>query len=363
MVWLVKPWRVSRQPGLGWWLLAAVMAISNPACRDSQHAASRVAGLSMAPGLVDGDQILWEPRGSGRLKQLDRVVCRLADGAWAVKRLVARGGERVCVERGELLVAGQMVEKTPPQLAELATALGAGGGGWASDSPAWQRSGAGWQWTSRAGGPIEWLTFSGKSRKTGQPAGVFYDESPWLERESRRLEQARDIGLLVVARLKAADQVPGEVIIQVGEQATRLVPRGAGRFACVTGRLDGRYVAAAWPLPDREDRADRPVKLLGRTRQLFPQGLPARWQATAPAIDADGVAPIRIGVRGPARFLISRLLLWRDVHWLPHGRQSCWDVPAGHVFLLGDCPAASRDSRQWGPLPAEAVLGRVLSRR
>ena len=345
----------------------SLLLVGVAACRDRQLCTSRVAGQSMAPGLADGDQIHWEPVRSGCSKQLARVVCRLPDGGWAVKRLVATGGKRICVEAGELLVAGQMVEKSPRQLAELAVALAAGGGGWTSDSLTWQRSGAGWQWTNRAGGGAnEWLTFSGNSGEPDQPAGVFYDDSPWLDRESRRLEQVWDAGLLVVARLKAPDQSPGEVIIQVGEQATRLVARGEGRFACVTGRLDGRYVAAAWPLPDRQDRADRPEKFLGRTRQLFPPGLPAGWQATAPATAAAGVSPIRIGVRspaGPAKLLISRLLLWRDVHWLPHGRQSCWDVPAGHVFLLGDCPAASRDSRQWGPLPAEAVLGRVLSRR
>lgn len=37
-------------------------------------------------------------------------------------------------------------------------------------------------------------------------------------------------------------------------------------------------------------------------------------------------------------------------------------VPAGHVVLLGDNPDASRDSRHYGPVRTERVLGVVLHR-
>jgi hypothetical protein len=45
-----------------------------------------------------------------------------------------------------------------------------------------------------------------------------------------------------------------------------------------------------------------------------------------------------------------------------HGSFPASTVPAGHVFVLGDnrMPLASRDSRDFGPVPLGAVRGRVV---
>jgi signal peptidase I len=37
-------------------------------------------------------------------------------------------------------------------------------------------------------------------------------------------------------------------------------------------------------------------------------------------------------------------------------------VPAGHVFVMGDARAGAVDSRTFGPVPREAIVGRVILR-
>ncbi|MGN6814781.1 MAG: signal peptidase I [Solirubrobacterales bacterium] len=34
-------------------------------------------------------------------------------------------------------------------------------------------------------------------------------------------------------------------------------------------------------------------------------------------------------------------------------------IPPGHYFMLGDNRGASDDSRFWGPVPADWILGKV----
>ena len=37
-------------------------------------------------------------------------------------------------------------------------------------------------------------------------------------------------------------------------------------------------------------------------------------------------------------------------------------MPRGTLYVLGDCPAASVDSRSWGALPVDLVTGRPIVR-
>ncbi len=321
----------------------------------------------MAPGLLDGDQIRWELSGSNLPARLSRVVCQPPYEGVAVKRLIGFGGERVCCRSGELSIDGAIVKKSPPQLAELATAVCDDPADWQPHSQWWQLIGDHWRSAGVPADQLAWLRFEPDGRDSRLPGGrgVFYDDSPWLEGERRRLEIVRDVGLTAVIEVKSKPGSTSEVVLQVGHQATRLLLRGGGQLACVAGVLDGRFVVAAWPLRgDADGVPPLADKLLGAGRQLFPVGLPDRWQQAVPIPETARPMPIQIGVRTlteTAGFTISRLLIWRDVHWLPHGVQACWDVPPGDVFLLGDCPAASRDSRQWGSLPAAAVIGRVVA--
>ncbi|GIS99442.1 MAG: hypothetical protein CM1200mP26_11550 [Acidimicrobiales bacterium] len=52
----------------------------------------------------------------------------------------------------------------------------------------------------------------------------------------------------------------------------------------------------------------------------------------------------------------------QTVPWCLDGGMAKCTVPADHVFVLGDNPANSRDSRFFGPVPIDSIAGRAFAR-
>jgi hypothetical protein len=170
----------------------------------------------------------------------------------------------------------------------------------------------------------------------------------------------RDIGLAVV--IDAPQASPVTAAIRVGGRAIRWhLP--AGRFAVVAGRLDGHLVAAAWTL------AGSPVAAI---RSALPPDPPAAWQIAEPWAESSGgtellpvLALSLADESGPLDAVatnrcVESCLVWRDfLHRLPPDGTARWEVGPGEVFVVGDFPSGSRDSRHWGPLPTPTLQHRL----
>jgi type IV secretory pathway protease TraF len=288
-----------------------------------------VEGLSMAPGLVPGDVVRTGPLpGLDRFREprrFERWVLAAGDGTPAIKRIAGLPGERVALVAGDLVVDGRTLVKGPRILAEMGAPVAAT-----------SRAQAGWE----------------------EPPREVLDDAGVDGGRSAVLLPVRDVGLAaVVAVTGRVARVGARVRAVVGRTAITVRLAAPGRCAVVAGRLDGAVVAAAWPLGTRVDRG----------RSCLPPGPPEQWDVVAAWPGEAGtdersprLAVTVAAVADGATAVIERIDCWRDALLRPaaDGVEQ-WQLGPAAVFVLGDHPAASRDSRQWGPVPVTALRHRL----
>jgi hypothetical protein len=284
----------------------------------------------MAPGLFPGDVIAtgWLPlidRWS-KPSRWERWIVTLPDGSTGVKRVAGLPGELLSLEQGDLAIDGRIVLKGPRVLAELGSLV-------AAPTPPAE--------------PRAWSL---------SPVAV-RDEAHFAPTEaSRRLLPVRDVGLAAIVAVEGT--VSARVRARGGPlSVTWRLPAG-GCYAIVAGRLDGRAVAVAWPVP--------PVLAGGwPVRSCLPAGCPDHWDVGRPwphsVVDPAGEQspPLALEIlenSAASRAVIRAVATWRDAFYLSSADGlTQWSLPADRVFVLGDFPAGSRDSRQFGALGVSAL--------
>lgn len=302
-----------------------------------------VDGPSMTPGLRSGDIVstgllplrdrLTAPR------RFDRWVLAAADGTPVIKRVVGLPGETVSIDTGDLVVDGRTPLKGPRLLARMGSRVA---GEWHADAnhaDPGTASGQLWQ----------------------GPAGAVLDDDPQAT-GGIPLLPVRDVGCAAVVLVPRR---PGTAVLRVRARVAETIVTwrlaAAGRYAIVAGRLDGHLVAVAWRLPAGRGGACP-------DRSCLPDGPPDRWSCARPwpirdgtamapalAIELDAAAAVR-----EAGASIETAWRWRDVLYRAAADgAAAWPIDPGAIFVLGDFPAGSRDSRHWGPLPITALRQRI----
>lgn len=293
-----------------------------------------VDGLSMAPGLLPGDVVEsgWFP-GVDQLRgrhRHDRWIVQAPDGTASIKRLVGLPGERIVIEAGDLEIDGVRVLTPPNVLVQVAATVAAG---------CEQRPRGVTQ--LRVPGPI-------------------FDDAAFAPQERRLLLPVRDIGIAAVIDVQPHPAASARVVLTIGDRAAAFTPRSGGRFALAAGRLDGQFVAAAWQV--------EAGGASGKTgHNGLPVGAPAEWSVARPWADEGKTAdpPPLLECRvesgaAAANITVAKLSVWRDMLHRPAADgNTAWRLGPHEVFLLGDFPSASRDSRHWGPVAAPRLLQRI----
>jgi len=287
----------------------------------------RVEGLSMAPGLMPREIATsgWFPWLDGwrAPRRFERWTFVEPDGAMAVKRIWALPGEEIAIVDGDLAVDGTVVVKPPAVLVELALPV----------TCTIQRDAA-------------------TTVRTVFDHPVF-DDVPFAPDERRLLVPVRDVGITaVVVATALSGQTPPAVEVRVADRVARVRPPRAGRFAVVAGRLDGCFVAGAWPIGGR-----------ARAEAVVPWGAPVAWSLERPWIGSEPVETCEVTVVGGSRRgdgHIEGVAAWRDMHALPPAAGTTrWRLQAAECFVIGDFVGGSRDSRHWGPLAVARLRQRV----
>jgi hypothetical protein len=153
------------------------------------------------------------------------------------------------------------------------------------------------------------------------------------------------------------------IVHELGGGEFRKVTVGGERVA-VSGRTEGEESVQAQYVGVGCDRGLRIETIDGVFRVLLPAGEAWKelWSEPRKTEGQEGFSGLRIEAEGGVS-RVAKLEVARDVHyvWGPENPPGPRLIPPDRMFLVGDNPEISNDSRdiRFGPVPRSAFVGRV----
>ena len=334
------------------------------------------------------------PLGRAAATPGDVVAVRLpqAGGELAVKRVVARGRQRLSIRDGDLYLDGVLVRKTRHELAAVQVLVHDNDyqpRKTAGLPPRWQPLSSGSHWATHetrlvfsppTGGPpappdaspdafdwIEYVHWPGTAqphlRQTRAPVS---DNDSYNQSQTRPLNVVPDVQFTCRLRVQGA----GELALAAEDGPQRFVLVLQPGLRAVLYAAEEKSVLLERPLEIRfrHNPLDIQFGLVDQQVLLAVEGRTIIRHAyqRASSTPQPTLRPLGIGARG-LTVVLEHLKVWRDLYYLdPQGLSRPWDEPSPAelrgLFLLGDNPPVSIDSRHWQPTRVELanVLGRVL---
>jgi signal peptidase I len=322
----------------------------------------RVVGRSMEPALVEGD---WLRLARTEPQAGDVVVFREPDsGSLAVKRVAATPGEIVQIVGADVWVDGAVRARPLSDVEDLVPMLDAAGSAVQED---FDLAAAGFEpdtdcWRLQEGSAQSFL-------RRPPLASYLLREEPVTQ-----AQEAGELGLEVEYALLA----PGSELhlhLRLGRTTFSAVLADGGRRVQLTSRTaeTGPEVLHEGILDVAEAHGrfflsivDRRLTLILNGRRLV-EGL--SYEQPEPLLLADGPASIGLrthaGLGGVGPLEVRRVRLGRDVLYDPsgtYGGSQGFHLGPDEYFVLGDNPPSSRDSRQYGAVAGDRILGVVRGR-
>ncbi|EMB14316.1 signal peptidase [Rhodopirellula europaea 6C] len=284
--------------------------------------------------------------------RLDRgekpLVVVKREGSVHIKRLLAGPGQIVTADSdGRMLVNGNAIaiSDSPHVPIDLDdNRLGKITSRWSSVDNSWWRDQRGiWSGADDNADPVQgiaWLVYEHRNVYRGNVVSRVLDDCPANLGLNRRMNPVDEIGLTFVIQHRGG--ADAEVV-----QADNLV------HVMVWTESGIRIVSSS--IPDQSDEG-------GVTIEFTPQDVREGETITESDLATEAMpalsptSPIAIGLNPRAVMNAQRLQLWRSIAWRAPA-QSRWELQTDEWFAAGDNVPVSVDSRTWGPVQTDQIVG------